>query len=263
MRFSGLFSFGAALCCAADWCLNKAAQTSVCLFICLSVVCLSVCLCAEASPRCLGVTKGSTDCFLFQWAAAGSGNILVVWRKNNFWDAREHQKHPGGAKIPLWLFPLIILSAVCRDLVFRGTPSSHRREHVALRFACWIKESSSAYRTWCSSAVLLSFLRPLTLLVFIWWPCCVRLLCCIQHVLNSEFRNMSEFISTKWLWIQISSLKTQEHWCNQCGTEMAECVFLWGSSDLVLCHSPVFIQPPAPDGPHGMCKVKDSNIKAS
>lgn len=192
MRFSGLFSFGAALCCVADSCLIKRRRhLSVYLSVCLSVVWLAGCLfvCRGVSAV-LGSHKRKYRLFSL------SVSILVVWRKNTFRDAREHQKHPGGAKIPLWLFPLIILSAVCRDLVFRGTPSSHRREHVALRFACWIKESSSAYRTWCSSARLLSFLRPLTLLVFIWWPCCVRLLCCIRHVLNSEFRNICEFIST-------------------------------------------------------------------
>lgn len=45
MRFSGLFSFGAALCCVADSCLIKRRRhLSAYLSVCLSVVWLAVCL---------------------------------------------------------------------------------------------------------------------------------------------------------------------------------------------------------------------------
>lgn len=47
------------LCCRFSF--NKAAQTSVCL---------SVCLCAEASLLRSGVTIGSTDCFFFLWVSS-------------------------------------------------------------------------------------------------------------------------------------------------------------------------------------------------
>lgn len=253
MRFSGLLSFGAALCCATDSCLLKRHRR---LSVYLSV-CLSVCLCAKASLQRSGVTKANTDCFLFQWAATGSGNILVVWRRKKLFETHANTKNiQVERKNPFWLFLLIILSAVCQHLVFCVTPSSRRRGHVVLRFACWIKESSSA-----------AFI-PLTFDVagFGWWPCCVRW--CVAAV-SGTFQIQSSEIYMNLFWLGDYESK-HCHWKHKSvGATRVELkwqsVFLlWGSGGLALflCRSPTFIQPLAPGDSHVKCKVKP-NIEAS